>query len=68
MAEMPLGTYTGWNVTSNGFYKGQACAFTGGFIRLRRPRPSASPTMTRGRRWKSGILLSPRSTTRQRPS
>jgi hypothetical protein len=50
MAEMPLGTYTGWNVTSNGFYKGQACAFTGGFIpfaktraeRLARndPRPS----------------------------
>ena len=32
MGEMPLGTYTGWNVTSNGFYKGQACAFTGGFI------------------------------------
>jgi len=32
MAEMPLGTYTGWNVTANGFYKGQACAFTGGFI------------------------------------
>ena len=28
----PLGTYTGWNVTANGFYKGQACAFTGGFI------------------------------------
>ncbi len=32
MAELPLGTYTGWNVTANGFYKGQACAFTGGFI------------------------------------
>ena len=32
MAQMPLGTYTGWNVTANGFYKGQACAFTGGFI------------------------------------
>jgi len=32
MGEMPLGTYTGWNVTGNGFYKGQACAFTGGFI------------------------------------
>ena len=32
MAEMPLGTYTGWNITSNGFYKGQACAFSGGFI------------------------------------
>jgi hypothetical protein len=32
LAELPLGTYTGWNVTSNGFYKGQACAFSGGFI------------------------------------
>jgi len=32
LAELPLGTYTGWNVTTNGFYKGQACAFSGGFI------------------------------------
>lgn len=32
MGELPLGTYTGWNVTTNGFYKGQACAFSGGFI------------------------------------
>jgi Alpha/beta hydrolase domain len=32
LGQLPLGTYTGWNVTSNGFYKGQACAFTGGFI------------------------------------
>ena len=30
--QLPLGTYTGWNVTTNGFYKGQICAFTGGFI------------------------------------
>lgn len=32
LGELPLGTYTGWNVTTNGFYKGQACAFSGGFI------------------------------------
>ena len=32
LGQLPLGTYTGWNVTTNGFYKGQACAFTGGFI------------------------------------
>ena len=32
LAQLPLGTYTGWNITANGFYKGQACAFTGGFI------------------------------------
>ncbi|HVF64699.1 MAG TPA: alpha/beta hydrolase domain-containing protein [Casimicrobiaceae bacterium] len=32
LALLPLGTYTGWNITSNGFYKGQACAFSGGFI------------------------------------
>jgi hypothetical protein len=32
MGMLPLGTYTGWNVTTNGFYKGQICAFTGGFI------------------------------------
>jgi hypothetical protein len=30
--QLPLGTYTGWNVTTNGFYKNQICAFTGGFI------------------------------------
>ena len=32
LGQLPLGTYTGWNITANGFYKGQACAFTGGFI------------------------------------
>jgi hypothetical protein len=50
MGVLPLGTYTGWNVTTNGFYKGQICAFTGGFIPFARtkaerlasgdPRPS----------------------------
>ena len=32
LARMPLGTYLGWNVTSTGWYKGKACAFSGGFI------------------------------------
>jgi hypothetical protein len=30
--EVPLGTYLGWNVTAGGFYKGQGCGFSGGYI------------------------------------
>jgi alpha/beta hydrolase family protein len=30
--QAPLGTYLGWNVIPSGFFKGQICAFTGGFI------------------------------------
>lgn len=32
--QVPLGTYTGWNVTAGGFFKGQPCGggLTGGFI------------------------------------
>jgi hypothetical protein len=32
--QTPLGTYTGWNVTAGGFFKGQPCGggLTGGFI------------------------------------
>jgi hypothetical protein len=32
--QSPLGTYTGWNVTAGGFFKGQPCGggLTGGFI------------------------------------
>lgn len=29
---VPLGTYLGWNVTASGFYKGQGCGFSGGYI------------------------------------
>ena len=31
---VPLGTYTGWNITAGGFFKGQPCGggLTGGFI------------------------------------
>lgn len=30
--EAPLGTYLGWNVTSEGFFKGRTCSFAGGMI------------------------------------
>ena len=30
--QAPLGTYVGWNVTASGFFKGQMCGFTGGYI------------------------------------
>jgi Alpha/beta hydrolase domain len=29
--QAPLGTYLGWNITASGFFKGQMCAFTGGY-------------------------------------
>jgi hypothetical protein len=38
LRRLPLGTYTGWNVTKNGFYKGQICSFTGGFIPFARTK------------------------------
>ena len=43
--QAPLGTYLGWNVTASGFYKGQMCGFTGGYV------PFA---VTRAEREKSG--------------
>jgi hypothetical protein len=30
--QAPLGTYLGWNVTAGGFFKGQICGFTGGYL------------------------------------
>jgi hypothetical protein len=30
--QAPLGTYVGWNVQATGYYTGQQCGFTGGFI------------------------------------
>jgi hypothetical protein len=30
--QAPLGTYLGWNITAGGFFKGQMCAFTGGYV------------------------------------
>jgi hypothetical protein len=32
LLQAPLGTYLGWNVTADGFYKGEGCGFSGGFI------------------------------------
>jgi Alpha/beta hydrolase domain len=30
--QAPLGTYLGWNMQASGFFKGQLCGFTGGYI------------------------------------
>jgi hypothetical protein len=48
--QAPLGTYLGWNVRATGFYAGQICDFTGGYVPFARtqaervasgdPRPS----------------------------
>lgn len=48
--QAPLGTYLGWNVTAEGFFKGQGCGFAGGYLpfaktaaerqRTNDPRPS----------------------------
>jgi hypothetical protein len=32
LRQVPLGTYTGWNVTAAGFTKGKICGLNGGFI------------------------------------
>jgi hypothetical protein len=36
--QAPLGTYLGWNITAEGFFKGQFCAFTGGYIPFARTK------------------------------
>jgi alpha/beta hydrolase family protein len=30
--QAPLGTYLGWNAQTSGFFKGQICGFTGGYV------------------------------------
>ncbi len=50
LLEVPLGTYTGWNITAGGFHAGQLCSYAGGMIPFARtkaereagndPRPS----------------------------
>ena len=30
--QAPLGTYLGWNVQASGFFKGQICGFSGGYV------------------------------------
>jgi hypothetical protein len=32
LREAPLGTYVGWNIVSEGFFKGQICNYAGGMI------------------------------------
>jgi hypothetical protein len=32
LRQVPLGTYTGWNITASGFNKGQWCGLNGGYI------------------------------------
>jgi hypothetical protein len=32
LLEAPLGTYLGWNIQGAGFFKGQLCGFTGGYV------------------------------------
>jgi Alpha/beta hydrolase domain len=32
LRQVPLGTYTGWNVTAKGFDQGQYCGLNGGYI------------------------------------
>ena len=36
--QAPLGTYTGWNTTASGFYKGQIRTNAGGYIPFARTR------------------------------
>lgn len=31
LRQAPLGTYLGWNITRDGFFKGQVCGFSGGY-------------------------------------
>ncbi len=48
--QAPLGTYLGWNIMAGGFFKGQMCEFTGGYVQFAKtkaerqasgdPRPS----------------------------
>jgi hypothetical protein len=36
--QAPLGTYLGWNITADGYYKGQLCGFWGGYVPFARTR------------------------------
>jgi hypothetical protein len=38
LREAPLGTYLGWNVTAEGFHKGQLCNYAGGFVPFAKTR------------------------------
>lgn len=36
--QAPLGTYLGWNITRDGFYKGRSCGFSGGYVPFARTK------------------------------
>ena len=36
--QAPLGTYLGWNLTASGFFAGQGCGFSGGYVPFARTR------------------------------
>jgi hypothetical protein len=36
--QAPLGTYLGWNLTTSGFFAGQGCGFSGGYVPFARTR------------------------------
>jgi hypothetical protein len=36
--QAPLGTYLGWNLTASGFFKDQACGFSGGYVPFAKTR------------------------------
>ena len=38
LREAPLGTYLGWNIVSDGFFKGQICNYAGGMVPFAKTR------------------------------
>jgi hypothetical protein len=38
LAQVPLGTYLGWNAYAGGFFAGQGCGFAGGYLPFARTR------------------------------
>src|SRR5262249_24362220 len=36
--QAPLGTYLGWNIQNSGFFKGQICGLTGGYVPFAVPK------------------------------
>ena len=43
LRDAPLGTYLGWNIVADGFFKGQICNYAGGMIPFRSHTASGSP-------------------------
>ena len=44
LEQVPLGTYLGWNITADGYYKGRICGFSGGYIPFARTRAEREAT------------------------